>query len=77
MSGGIYTINENDGITKVEYKKKIGNEWVYMASPVEGKLSDFNYINLKVSGDKGKKLFLKIEQIGKEIHIQKQKMERE
>ncbi len=62
MSGGIYTINEKDDITNVEYKKKTGNEWVYMASPVEGKFSDFNYINLKVSGDKGKKLFLKIEQ---------------
>ena len=61
-SGGIYTISEKDNITNVDYKKKLGNEWVYMAAPVEGNFSDFKYINLKVSGDKGKKLFLKLEE---------------
>ena len=66
-SGGIYTINENNNVTNVEYKKNMGNEWTYMAAPVEGKFSDFKYINLKVTGDKGKKLFLKLEESAIEL----------
>ena len=67
ISGGIYTINEKDNSTYIQYKKNMGNEWTYMAAPVEGKFSDFKYINLKVTGEKGKKLFLKIEESAIEL----------
>ena len=67
MSGGIYTVTEKDNVTDVQYKKNMGNEWAYISAPVEGKFSDFKYINLKVTGEKGKKLFLKLEESAIEL----------
>ena len=62
MSGGLYTISEDNDSINVGYKKELGNEWGYMSTSIDGKFSDFNYITLKVKGEKGKKLFLKLEE---------------
>ena len=67
MSGGLYTISEDNDSTNVGYKKELGNEWGYMSAAVEGNFSDFNYITLKVKGEKGKKLFLKLEESSVEL----------
>lgn len=67
MSGGLYKISEDENNTNVEYKKELGNEWGYMSTAVQGKFSDFNYITLKVKGEKGKKIFLKLEESSVEL----------
>lgn len=67
MSGGLYKISEDQNNTNVEYKKELGNEWGYMSTAVEGNFSDFNYIILKVKGERGKKIFLKLEESSVEL----------
>ena len=67
MSGGLYTISEDNDNTNVGYKKELGNEWGYMSTSIDGNFSDFNYITLKVKGEKGKKLFLKLEENAVEL----------
>lgn len=63
MSGGLYKISKDENNTNVEYKKELGNEWGYMSTAVQVKFSDFNYITLKVKGEKGKKYFKNLKKV--------------
>ena len=58
---GVYTIQEGSQGTAVNVNKQSGQEWEYMSSPVRGTFSDFDYLNLKVKGQAGQQLLIKME----------------
>lgn len=58
---GVYGFTATDNGVKVTADKKAGNEWAFFYAPVEGRLSDFRYLNIKVTGKSGEQLLAKVE----------------